>query len=208
VNEVLARAGAFFVAPPMHAAARTAATAVPPPAPARAGILAAEGDLPAASGMLAAALRARHRASAAVVCLPFPGRGGAPATPGAGALGRRLAWRELECSAVGSLCRVHLPADPREFVVAAWRVLGAVDVPAVVAVPRREAAFDDLLAELDLLALTPGRDADPVLTDVAAASLERLGPPVARVALPQGSLARHAAAAGLLRAPLAQPVPA
>ena len=47
-----------------------------------------------------------------------------------------------------------------------------------------------------------------MLADVAAASLERLGPPVARLTLPRAAVARRAASAGLLRAALPEAVAA
>jgi hypothetical protein len=200
MNEMLARAGAFFLAP------ATVATPVPVPAPAptpsRAAVLAAGPELLPAAGAVAGALRSRNRASAAVVCVPTPRRSGAFALPAATAVARRLGRRDLECTAIGSLCLVHLPEDPAAFAVHAWRVLAAADVPAVLAIPRREAVHDELLSSVDLIAIGVAPDADPVLADVAVASLERLGPPVARVALPRGVFARRAAASGLLRAPL------
>ena len=205
MNEMLARAGAFFLAPATQATARAS---VPPPAPTRAAVLAAEGDLLTAAGTVAGALRARNRAGAAVMCLPVPLRPGAPGLPVAAGLARRLGRRDLDCRAVGSLCRVHLPADPVAFVVHAWRVLAAADAPVVVAIPRRDDACDDLLSALDLLVLATAPDADPVLAGVAAASLERLGPPVARLTLPRAAVARRAAGAGLLRAALPEGVTA
>jgi hypothetical protein len=209
VNELLARAGSFFLAPAASAARPAAhAVAVAPPPPARAAVLACAPDLPAASGMLAAALRSRHGAAAAVVCLPSPPAGGAPASPAASAVARRLSRRDLECTTAGVVCRVHLPSDPAAFVVQAWRVLAAADVPAVVAIPRREAVHDELLAGLDLVALATGPDADATLADVAVYSLERIGVPVARLTLPRGALARRAAAGGLVRAAMPRAVAA
>jgi hypothetical protein len=204
VNELLARAESFFLAP----AATSTARAVPAPPASRAAVLAAAADLATAAGMLAAALRARHRAAAAVVCLPSPPLAGAPALPAAARVARRLAGRDLECTAAGAVCRVHLPEDPAAFVVQAWRVLAAAEVPAVVAIPRRETVHDDLLSALDLVALATAPDGDETLADVAAASLERLAVPVARLLVPRGVLARRAAAGGLLRAALPQAVAA
>lgn len=199
MNELLARAGAFFVAPPDRVAHQATTSA---PAPSCAAVLAAERDVPAAAGAVAATLRARHRAPAAVLCVSAPAGAGAPALPAAAALARRLRDRDLPCSAGGFLCRVHVGAEPEELVRDAWRVLAAVDVPVVVAFSRRELVHDELLAALDLLALGVAPDADPALADVAAASLEVLGPPIARVALPRGAVSRRLAAAGLRRAPL------
>jgi hypothetical protein len=207
MNEMLARAGAFFIAPPAQAAERPVPLAPPPP-PTRAAVLAHSADLPSAAGAVAASLRARNRAVAAVVCLSSVPAPVAPALPGAAAAARRLASRDLAATASGSLCRVELPADAAAFVVGVWRVLAAAGLPVVIGIAQRDGAHDDLLKDLDLLALAVPAETDAALADVAAASLERLGPPVARIAPPANAVARKAAAAGLLRAPLPELVAA
>src|SRR4051812_30773380 len=187
MNELLARAGSFFVAP----AARPVEHALTPPV-ACAGVLAPSRDLAPAAGAIAARLRRGARTGArtggrtgtALVCTdrpPVP----LPATPSARALARRLCARDLAAAATGTLCHVALPDDPAEFVRHAWRILAFAEVPVVVALGRRDEVHDELLAALDLLVLATSADTDPALTDLAAASLQRLGPPVTTVATSQ-----------------------
>jgi hypothetical protein len=100
-------------------------------------------------------------------------------------------------SAAGTLCRVALPTDPAVAVRDTWRLIGAVDVAVVLALPGRLDGYDDLLAEADHLYLGAPDDAPDMLTALALESLARLGPPVTRVALPATALGRRRAALGL-----------
>ena len=202
MNELLARAGAFFVAPAETARRAAPVVAPPAPAPACAAVLASPADALGAAGAVAAALRARNHAGAAVVCSDVAAAPGAPPLPAASALARRLRQRELECSAAGRLCRVRFSGEAHELVRQTWRLRAAVDVPLVIAITRREAVHDELLAAMDLLVLAPAADADTALAELALASLQALGPPVARIDVPRSAVARAAAAAGLLPAPL------
>jgi hypothetical protein len=131
------------------------------------------------------------------------------ALPAARALARRLGARNLAAAATGAVCRVTLTGGddaPRE----AWRaVTAAAGQPTVLALPAREAAWDAFLGEADRLVLAPPAGAGAEYVDAAAASLAVLGPPVDRVAPPEGAVARRAAALGLLRLrPVAIAVPA
>jgi hypothetical protein len=203
VNELLARAGAFFLAPTSAAPARPVA-----PAAGCAGVLASRADLPVAAATVAAALRRPARASTAVVAIAGGAAVRRPATPAATGVARRLAQRELRAVAAGTLCVVALPADPHDAARDAWRAMSAAGVPVVVAVDGRDEALDRLLAELDLLVVAPPSGADPALAQLACASLERLGPPVETLAVPHGAIARWSAGLGLRPATLAATVAA
>jgi hypothetical protein len=191
VNELLARAGALFLAPErprLHAATVPAADLV--------GVLAAPPDLAAVAGGIAAQLRRRHRARTALVCRPGP-LNSAPAVPAARALARRLCGRDVPAAAGGGLCHVAL-GDGEDAVRDLWRAItAAAGHPAVVALPARTDALDGFLAETDQLYLAQPPGAEPEYTEAALASLAALGPPVACVAPPQGVVARRAAALGL-----------
>ena len=121
-----------------------------------------------------------------------------PATAGARALAARLAARELEARASGRLVRVALPADPAEARDRALRAAAAAPGPVCVAVcgPRNR-EVDDLLAVQDALLVAGRPDADQRLLELARASLDATGVPVARCELAAGGLARVLALAGL-----------
>lgn len=196
MNELLARAGAWFVAPAAAAPARPAVAS--PPAD-LVGVLARAADLCAVSGGVAGELRRRQRVRAALVCQAGPARPG-PATPAARGLARRLADRGVEAVAHGALCRVALPSDPDEGVRAVWRAAMAVaGHPCVVALPARSDAYDALLADADQLLLAAAADTDPALTELALASLAAIGPPAGVVVPPVAFLARRLAGLGLAR---------
>jgi hypothetical protein len=201
VNELLARAGALFLAPapaPVRPAVLPAADLV--------GVLAVAPSLDAVAGAVAAGLHRRHRVRTALVCRPGPVTA-RPASPAARALARRLAARDVPAVAAGVLCWVALQDDD---VAGAWRAIGgAAGVPAVIALPARSEAWDALLADADQLVLATTPDADPAYGELALASLARLGPPCARVTAPTGFAARRLGAAGLSRLePLPEGVPA
>jgi hypothetical protein len=192
VNELLARAGAWFVAP-----AAAPARLVAAPAADLVAVVAPAPDLDVVAGGLAAELRRRQRARVALVCSPTPVTS-RPAVPAARALARRLAARDLAAAPAGVLCRVALPGG-EEGVREAWRaVTAAAGVPAVIALPARDDVWDALLADADQRFLAAARDADEAYVEVALASLCRLGP-ASRVEPPVGFAARRAAALGLAR---------
>jgi hypothetical protein len=204
VNELLAKAGAFFLAPP---AAPAMEPMVMAPAVSCAGVIAATSDLAAAAGAVAASLR--RGARTAMVCADRPSRPAPlPATPAARAFARTLAGRDIAATANGTICHVAPPAEPLEFVRQAWRLLAFSEVPVVVAISRRDEVHDELLAALDLLVFAPPPGADAALTDLAVASLEQLGPPVTGITAPRGAILRRLAAAGLSRTGLPAVVPA
>ena len=119
-------------------------------------------------------------------------------TPGARRLATRLAGHELAASACGRLAWIVLDPDPATALDQARRCVDAAPAPVVLAVAGpRPAAFEPLLAALDLaLAVLPA-DADPSLRalalDTLAARERHVVPP-----LPPGP-PRWAAMAGLAR---------
>jgi hypothetical protein len=205
VNGRLSRLAGFFVAPV------EAAPAFAPPRArqASAGVLAAEDDLLVAAGATAAGLRREARASCALVCVwrghdQRPLASLAPAAPGAGRLASKLARRELAARGSGTVCVVELPPDPEAAAAAARAALAAADVPAVLAVARREPALDRLLASLDRVVLALAGQ-DPTLAELALADLATLGRPVEQLVLPGAFVARQAARLGF--APAHEPAP-
>lgn len=190
----------FFVA----AAAEPAPVFAPPRA--RAGtvaVLAPAGVLAVAAGAAAAELRRADGAPVALVCLWGAAAAGAPARPAAGRLAADLCRRELPARAVGALCVVALPADAEAATATARRAALAAAVPAVLAVARRDGGWDPLLRGVDELRLAIAPGMDPLLCELAAASLRRLGPPVRALELPHAVPARLAARLGF--APAAPP---
>ncbi len=195
MNDLLARAGSLFLAP---AAPVAPAAMVAPPVADLAGVLAAPADLACVAGGVAAALRRRPGARAAIVCAPGPPPAGRPASPAATALARRLSGRELNAVAGGTLCRVALPENAEAGVREAWRVVAAAaGAPVVIALARRCDGFDALLAQVDRLLLGTRPADDCAYTGLALEALAALGPPAALVTVPAGLLARRAAALGL-----------
>lgn len=202
MNELLARAGAMFVAPASAAAPRPAVAARPPDL---IGVLAGPADLAVVAGGVTAAARARHGTRTALVVLPaelvIPRCG----TRAARGLAQRLVDRDVPAVAAGSVCHAGLPPDAAEH--DAWRAIAAAaGLPAVLALPARTEALDPLLAQADELLLAPATGAQAELIALALASLAALGPPAALVPAPSGLIGRRTAAYGLRR--LQPPVPA
>ena len=198
---LLSRVGRLFVAPP---ALSTTAFAPPRSRAPMAGVLAAERDLLVAAGAVAAELRRAAGSRAAVVCAwrghdQPPLAAPAPATPAAARTAEKLARRGLAARGCGCLCVVELAAEPAEASAAFRDAVAAADLPAVLALARRDAGMDGLLGEADRLVLSLGDDIDPVLAELAAAGLAQLGPPVERLSPPPGVVARQAARLGLAR---------
>jgi hypothetical protein len=195
MSGLLARAGALFVAPAVEAAAFA-------PPRARVGIVGVLGerkDLLVVAGAEAAALRREAGAAFALVVLAgFPAPPGL-AAPAAGRAAAKLVRRGIPARAYGALCLVEAP-DARAAVA-------AVDAPVVIASTRREPELDALLATADRLVLATGDD--PLLAELAAGDLARLGPPVTLATPAAGLLARQAARLGLAAArPIPAPEPA
>lgn len=181
---LLARAGALFVAP------AEAAPAFAPPRPRLpvTGVLAAAPDLLVVAGAEAGALRRAVGAAYALVCLCGAEARPAPAAPAAARAAAKLARRGIAAHARGSLC-VTGAADARA-------AMAALEAPVVIAAARRDPEADALLAGADRLVLAV---ADPLMADLAAEDLGRLGPPVTIAAPAAGLVARQAARLGLAR---------
>ncbi len=172
---LLARAAATFVEPtaaPSVAAAPRVAT--------RAVVLGRPDDAVALAAALAGELRARDRASAALLAV-WPGerRLTALASPGARRLVARLEGRGIEAAARGGLAWLALNGSAEEACTSLTRAQAATDGPAVLAVcgPRCP-AIDSILDDHDLVILAAPPGGDPALADLAVADLAHRPAPV------------------------------
>jgi hypothetical protein len=177
-----------------------------------AGVLGAPAVVAPVAAACAGELRARARASAALLCVWRPGapavgpESAVPAaqspagatTPGARRLAARLVAHGLSATACGRLAWLALEHDPAAAAVQVQRCVGIGGGPLVLAVAgARPPAFEPLLAELELAIAVLPADIDPALRELAVASLrsrERAVLPP----LPPGP-PRWAAMAGLAR---------
>lgn len=178
----------------------------PPRPPASLAVLAPAADAAALGATLALALARRERAPAAVVGLWAPGGERppwrAPGLPAAARLARLLAARGHDARASGRLAVVRLAAPCEQAAAEAVRAAAAAGVaPAVLALAGpRAAAFEEVLAQQDLVvvAVTPG--ADPALARLAVAGLRR----AIACEVPPAHPARSLAAAGIALLPSAR----
>jgi hypothetical protein len=174
VSGVVERAASAFVTPPPEPAP---VAALPRFAP-RALVLGASRDAVPVAAALAGGLREQERAAGAVLVswpAPEPPRP-ALGTPGASRLVANLRSRSLPAVARGRLAWLALGPDDLRL---AQRALGAVDVPAVVAVTGpRTAAVDELLAGQDQIVLVVPADADSRLVELARDGLAECNVPV------------------------------
>jgi hypothetical protein len=119
------------------------------------------------------------------------------AAPAARKLAERLAGEGLALHLRGRLVWATLPDEPVQAAAAWQRVAACAPAPTVLAaVGPRTPELDRMLAEHDLVLLVEPAAADPVLLELAVASLEELGPSAA-VVNPVGLLTRLGALAGL-----------
>jgi hypothetical protein len=178
--------------------------------PAGVAVLAAAPDAPALAAALGLALARVYRAPVVAVCvwgaarLPrAPWR--APALPAARRLAVALAARGHDARAAGRLAVVWLDGSDEEAALTARRVLAAAGAaPTVLALGGpRTAAFDDLLAEQDLVVVGTRSGADPVLTRLAVAGLGGGGRACA-CEVPATPPARALASAGVTLLPSAR----
>jgi hypothetical protein len=218
VSGILDRVGAFFFET-AESPRRPPAQAPPPDAEsARAVVLGAARHVVPVAAACAGELRARSKATAALLCIwrpadapaeppaaepdtieAPPARSPAGATtPGARRLAARLVARDLTATACGRLAWLALDPDPAAAARQFLRCAGSAGTPLVLAVagPRPE-PFEPVLAEADLcLAVLPA-DVVPVLQELALARIptrnQLVVPP-----LPAGP-PRWAAMAGLAR---------
>lgn len=206
MTSLVNRVARFFVAPAEATGFAPPAPAFEPPRarPAMAGVLAAEADLPVAAGAVAASLRRDSRSPAALVCVwrghdEPPLAAPAPGAPAALRLSGKLARRGLAARVCGALCVVELPCDPEAAVTVFRDAAAAADAPAVLALARRDPAFDPLLGSAERMVLGAGAGSDPVLAELALAGLRALGPPCQRIEVPCRLVARQTARLGLAR---------
>jgi DNA-binding LacI/PurR family transcriptional regulator len=194
---LLARVGAWLVAPPAVATARPAPVVVAAGSTPEVAVLAASSDVASLAAALALRLT-RGTAAIAVWTGDAPSRrprAGLPPVLGARRLAASLAARDLSARAAGRLVTVALPAGERAAAVAASRLTAAVrEVPVVLAVggPRGE-AWDRVLADCDLVAV---HSADATLAQLATDRLVEQGVRAIPISAP-GAGARRLARAGL-----------
>jgi hypothetical protein len=172
-------------------------------------VLCAAADAPALGAALALAVARRFRAPVVAVCAWSGSEPGhptwrAPALPAARRLAADLAARGHQAHAAGRLAVVRLAPSCDEAAVEARRAIAAAaPAPAVVALggPRAR-AFDELLADQDLVVVATRSGADPALARLALASLATVRARACEV--PQAPSARTLAAAGLTLLPSAR----
>jgi hypothetical protein len=182
----------------------------PQPAPPAVAVLAAAADAPALGAALGLALAQRRRAPVVAVFVwsacPAPAQAWrAPALPAARRLASRLAARGYDARPAGRLAVVRLAGAGDDAAPAARRALAAAGAaPAVLALGGpRTAAFEELLAEQDLVVVGARSGADPVLTRLAVAGLAGAVRACA-CEVPTAHPARSLAAAGVALLPSAR----
>jgi hypothetical protein len=182
----------------------------PQPAPPAVAVLATAADAPALGAALGLALAQRRRAPVVAVFVwsagPAPAQAWrAPALPAARRLATRLAARGYDARPAGRLAVVRLAGAGDDAAPAARRALAAAGAaPAVLALGGpRTAAFEELLAEQDLVVVGARSGADPVLTRLAVAGLAGAVRACA-CEVPTAHPARSLAAAGVALLPSAR----
>jgi hypothetical protein len=197
------------------------ACAVPRPrTPPGIAVLCAAADAPGLGAALALAVARRFRAPVAAVCAWTGSESTrpswrAPALPAARRLATALTARGHQAHATGRLALVHLTPGCDEAAAEARRAIAAADpAPAVVVLGGpRAAAFDELLAEQDLVVVATRSGTDPALSRLAVASLAGATVRACTCEVAPTPSARTLAAAGLtllpsVRRALAGPVEA
>jgi hypothetical protein len=183
---LLSRVGAFFLDQASTPAAEPASAPAPVAVPQAAAVLGAPAAVVPVAAACAGELRARHGASAALICIWRPGPAPSPltecngsepparspagaTTPGARRLANRLTAHELPATACGRLAWVALDPDAEAAAGQVRRALLLAKAPLVLAVagPRPE-AFEPLLRSLDLAIAVLAADAEPSLRVLAA----------------------------------------
>jgi hypothetical protein len=174
-------------------------------------VLCAPADAPALGAALALAVAGRFGAPVVAVCAwsgaePARRAWRAPALPGARRLAAGLAARGHQAHAAGRLAVVQLAPGCEEAAAEARRAIAAAaPLPAVVALggPRAR-AFDELLAEQDLVVVATRSGAEPALARLAVASLADSTVAAQACEIPSTPSARTLAAAGLTLLPSAR----
>jgi hypothetical protein len=179
MSGLLERAASAFVVPAApDCAPPSEPVAVPPRFAPRALVLGAPRDAIPVAAALAGGLRERERAAGALLVTwpsPDPPRP-ALGTPAAARLAAGLQARGLDAVARGRLAWLALGDDELPL---AQRALGAVDVPAVVAITApRSAATDELLDEQEQIVVVLPAQVDPRLVELVQEGLAECGVPV------------------------------
>jgi hypothetical protein len=202
-------AGGDFVTPdegPDWACAEPA-----PRTPPGVAVLSPAPDAYALGAAIGLAVARRRRSAVVAVCVWTAGSAGrqgwrAPAMPAARRLAAALIARGHAARAAGRLVVVRLPASPDEAAVQARRATAAAGgAPTVLALGGpRVAAFDDLLAEQDLVVVATPSGTDPALARLALAGLTSGAARTCACEVPPAHPARTVAAAGLMLLPSAR----
>jgi hypothetical protein len=173
-----------------------------PRTPPGVAVLAAASDAPALGAALGLALALARGAPVAAVCVWTPGvmrpARTAPALPAARRLAASLAARGHDARAAGRLAVVSLAGGGEAAAAEARRALAAAgSAPAVLALGGpRDAAFDALLADQDLVVVATAGGADAVLARLVVAGLQETRRACV-CELPAAHAARTLAAAGI-----------
>jgi hypothetical protein len=178
--------------------------------PAGVAVVTAAADAPALGAALGLALARLQRAPVAVVCVWSGGLAArpawrAPALPAARRLAAGLSARGHDARPAGRLVVVRLAGTGPEAALEGRRALVAAGgAPAVLALGGpRCAAFDDLLADQDLVVVASRSGADPVLTRLAVAAFAG-GARACACEVPVAHPARSLAVAGVALLPSAR----
>jgi len=182
-----------------------------PRTPPGVGLLCGPGDASVLGAALGLLLAREHRSAVVAVGVWTGGPGPratwrAPALPAARRLAGALRSREQDARCAGRLVVVHLPIDAGEAATAARRVAASAGaVPTVLALGGpRVGAFDELLADQDLVVVAPRNDADPVLARLAIDGLAAQALCACACEVPPAAPARVLAEAGLVLLPSAR----
>jgi hypothetical protein len=182
-----------------------------PRTPPGVAVLSAAVDAQMLGAALGLALARRRSAPVVAVCVWTGGLPGgsawrAPALPAARSLAATLRARQHDARAAGRLAVVRLPPGPDEAAAQARRALAAAGAaPAVLALGGpRDAAFDALLAEQDLVVVATSSAAGPALARLAVGGLASSTARACVCDVPGTHPARSLAAAGLTLLPSAR----
>ena len=175
-------------------------------------VLAPAPDAHSLGAALGLALASRRRAPVVVVCVWTPGRTSRSGVARAGdrppraASPRRSARAGTTRAPPGRLAVVRLPEAPEQAAVEARRAAPRrATAPTVLALGGpRVAAFDELLAEQDLVVVATPSGTDPALARLALAGLASGAARTCACEVPPAHPARTVAAAGLTLLPSAR----
>ncbi|MDX6640613.1 MAG: hypothetical protein QOF12_1624 [Solirubrobacteraceae bacterium] len=126
-----------------------------------------------------------------------------PSVPAARRLVATLREQGHTARSAGRLAFLGLPSDEDRAVAAVRAAAPSAVASVLVVAGPRGAAIEGQIADLDMILIASGSDADAELTALAIGELGRVGPPVTSVELPRAPAAAALACAGVrLAAPL------